>query len=115
MTTWVNLKLLPGTTAEQEDLYIIKAGMKTTLYLSTHGWDVRNHFCMIVCGEKSKECTRVEEKEKERKKNGREKTKKRRRKRNIIIIMDIEAVEIKKCTIVPVVIGSLKLTKRIPP
>ena len=67
MTTWVNLKLLPGTTAEQEDLYILKAGTKTTLYPSTHGLDIRNHFCMIVCGEKSKERTRIEEKEKERK------------------------------------------------
>ena len=78
MTTWVNLKLLPGTTAEQEDLYILKASMKTTLYPSTHGWDIRNHFCMIVCGEKSKECTRIEEKEKERK--GKEMEEKKQRK-----------------------------------
>ena len=69
MTTWVNLKLLPGTTAEQEDLYTLKAGTKTTLYPSTHGWDIRNHFCMIVCGEKSKERTRIEEKRWKRKKN----------------------------------------------
>ena len=91
MTTWVNLKLLPGNTADQEDLYILKAGTKTTLYPSTHGWDIRNHFCMIVCGEKRKERTRIEEKEKERKRKEMEekKTKKRRRKRNIIIIMDI--------------------------
>ena len=78
MTTWVNLMLLPGTTAEQEDLYILKASTKTTLYPSTHGWDIRNHFCMIVCGEKSKEYTRIEEKKKERKRKEMEEKRERK-------------------------------------
>ena len=72
---------------------------------------------MIVRGEKSNECTRIEEKETEGKRME-EKEKEKEKKYNYnygYMSMDIEAVEIKKCTIVPVVIGSLKLTKRIPP